>query len=135
MAERKASRRKLPKFPIGDMRDRIILLRRTTVPPQWGQPENTTTLVTIATVWAEVQTKMLASQGSGDKIYNGVDLQGKPAYYFTIRYRDDVDAFDTVIEWRDKYYQISSTESPEERNEYLTLVSLLKGADDLGSTQ
>lgn len=135
MAKREVQRRKLTKSPIGDMRDRISLERRVTVPPQWDNPENTIAYTVIAEVWAKVDTSFMISSGQGDQNYNGVDLQRKPAYKFTVRYRDDIRSSDTVIRWRDQLYKIDDVGDPEKRQEYLVLVSMLRGDDDLQATQ
>lgn len=135
MAKREVQRRKLSKSPIGDMRDRISLERRTTVPPQFDNPENTISYVVIAEVWAKVETAFMVSTGEGDQNYNGVDLQKKPAYKFTIRYRNDLKSSDTVVRWRDQLYKIDDIADPEKRQEYLILSSMLRGDDDLGANQ
>lgn len=133
MAKRTVEKRKLTKAPIGDMRERISLERRSTVAPDFGQPENTIAYTVISAVWAKVDS--ISYQGSGEKMYNGVNVSRVPALRFTIRFRTDLSSFDTVVRWRDQLYQIDAIDSPEERQQYCYLISFLKGAEDLGANQ
>ncbi len=135
MAERKAERRKLTKAPVGDMRDRISIERREVVPPQYGEPEATYQYTVLAEVWSKVDTSFYISTSQGDQLYNGVNTQKRPAYKFTIRFRDDVYSPNTVIRWRDQLYPIDAVADPEKRNLYLTLISILRGDDSLQANQ
>lgn len=133
MANRTLERRKLTKASVGEMRERVSLERRSTVPPDFGEPENTIDYTVIAEVWAKVDS--ISYQGSGEKMYNGVNISRVPALRFTVRFRSDVTTFDTAIRWRGQLYQINAVDSPEERQQYTYLTSFLKGDDTLGANQ
>jgi len=133
MAKRTVERRKLTKAPVGDMRDRISLERRTTVPPDFGEPENSIVFEVISEVWAKVDS--ISYQGSGERMYNGVNISRVPALRFTIRNRSDLTSFDTIVRWRGQIYQINAIDSPEERLQYTSLISFLKGDESQGANQ
>jgi len=133
MAKRTVERRKLTKAPVGDMRDRVSLERRTTVPPDFGEPENSIVFEVISEVWAKVDS--ISYQGSGERLYNGVNISRVPALRFTIRNRSDLTSFDTIVRWRGQIYQINAIDSPEERLQYTYLVSFLKGSEDEQANQ
>lgn len=136
MAERKVGRRKLTKSAVGDIRDRISLERRVRLPPQdFENSDGSEVLTVIAEVWAKVETAFMISQGQGDANYNGVNLEKKPAYRFTIRYRGDLNSSNTVVRFRGKLFAIGEIGNPELRNEYETLVCPLRGLDTLEANQ
>ena len=134
MPKRSVEKRKLTKSPIGDMRDRISLERRTTVPPDMGETEASMSFEVIAEVWAKVDA-ITTYQGAGDSSYNGVNTSKVPALKFTFRYQSVIYSSNTVVRWRDKLYAISDVSSPDERLEYTSIVSILRGNDTLEANQ
>ena len=132
MAERDLKRRKLSKHAIGDLRDRIKFERRSTIAPDYDSAELSIEFTEIATVWAKVETPGLGqTTGSGDRLYNGVNVDPGNNYKFTIRYRADINAFDTVIRWENQLFKIINTGhlSPQRRGQYLEIPAELYGDD------
>ncbi len=129
MPERRLSRRKLTKFSIGNMRDRVSLERRVTISAAFGDPEPTEQHTVIAEVWAQVDTPRMGNLGVGDRVYNGVNIQESSSYTFTIRYRDDITSHDTIIKWQGDIFKITKTGiiSPQRRNQYLVISAVLAG--------
>lgn len=130
MAVRKVVRRRLKKYAVGDMRDRIGLYKREIKSPRFQSSKFQEEYTLITTVWASVTTLNL-----GEIVFNDVRIKGvSPSHKFVTRYRSDITS-ETRILWRDKYYEIIKTINPEERNGYLELYSVLVGSKELEANE
>lgn len=133
MSTRKVSKRRLKKYSIGDLRDRIKLHVRSIAPPGIDSASFSENYDTGTDLWSSVVT--LDLQGAGLNIFDNVNTNDeRPTHKFTIRYNPDITS-QNVIGWRGQYYKILSVRNPEERNEYLELFSVLKGDDDFEANQ
>ena len=128
MSSRKVSRRRLKKYSIGDLRDRIKLHVRSVTPPAVDSASFSEEYDTGTDLWSSVVT--LDLQGAGLAVFDGVNTNENPTHKFTVRYNPDITS-ENIIGWRGKYYRIMSVRNPEERNEYLELFSTLKGDSSL----
>jgi len=134
MPSRVIERRKLRKQPIGDMRDRILLQRRTITAPGFNSVGFTQSYETIREVWAKVETNR------GQRLFGGVELRentetrASATHAFSIRWRTDVTE-QTRITFNDDLYRIIEVDDTEMRNEYLILFAKLEGDDDLEVNQ
>jgi SPP1 family predicted phage head-tail adaptor len=118
-------RRRKSKSPqVGDMRERILIQKRTMGTPDYGKASFKQGLSTIAEVWSSVETS------NGDEIFDGVDTKGKTVYHFSIRYRTDI-TFKNIIGWNGENYKILPVEDPDIRKRFLFLHCVLLGDDGL----
>jgi head-tail adaptor len=139
MSTRKVTRRRLKKYAVGDMRNRIGLYKRDIKSPGFQSSKFQEEYTLITKVWAFVATLNL-----GEIVFDNVRIKSKsgnfstksisPSHKFVIRYRSDITS-ETRILWRDKYYEIIPTINPEERNQYLELYSVLVGSKDLEANE
>ena len=123
MGRRRVTKRRLQKYSIGDMRNRITLHTRALRPAGFGSASFSETYSAIDTVWAYVSTD------TGQHRFNGVNIESgdQPTHLFVIRYRSDVTA-ETVIEFNGQYYEILPIIDPDERSLYLELPCKLAGS-------
>lgn len=128
MSTRKVSKRRLKKYSIGDLRDRIKLHVRSIGTPAVDSASFSEEYDTGVDLWSSIVT--LDLQGAGLSVFDGVNTNERPTHKFKIRYRAGVTK-ENVISWRGQYYKIMSIRNPEERNEYLELFSTLKGDSSL----
>lgn len=135
MAKRTAARRSLTKAPIGDMRDRISIERRTSTPPNIGQNDNVIVHTVVKSVWAKVNISKDSNQGIQD--FNGVNTNDAFRVRFVIREDSSLAlaSSDTVIRWRDEIYKIRSTKPIDERLEFTEITATLWGDDTQGANQ
>lgn len=135
MAKRIVKRRKLTKYSIGDMRDRIsIEVKFQSV--GLNTPEAIQNFTVLATVWAQVDTiEAGGSHSPGDQYYNGINLDPTTLHIFTIRYRNDLNASNMYIRWKGALYRIHKIKNPEENFQYLSLVCRKEGDDTLKASQ
>ena len=128
MSERRVKRRRLTKFAVGDMRERISLEERSIAPPTFGSQAFTEEYTALDTVWASVETKDFAN--SGQRFFNAVnDPALTPSHVFTIRWRDDITT-ETRVRWQDELYKLLLLTDPQERHQYLVLNAKLLGSDE-----
>lgn len=129
MSSRKVSKRRMKKNSIGDRRDRIKLHVRSVTPPAVDSASFSESYDTGKDLWSKVETFEL--QGSGVRTFDGVNLNDeRPTHRFTIRFNTYTTS-ENIIGWRGKYYRILAVINPEERNEDLELLAVLKGDSDL----
>lgn len=135
MAKRTVKRRKLTKYSIGDMRDRIsIEIKSQSV--GFDTPEAIQSFTVLATVWAQVDTiEAGGSHSPGDQYYNRVNLDPVTFHIFTIRYRNDLNASNIYIRWKGTLYRIHKIKNPEENSQYLSLICRKEGDDILKASQ
>lgn len=132
MSRRTVSHRRLKKYNVGDMRERISLNLRNIQEPDFGSANFEQTFTEIVEVWAFVKT--FDAVGSGQKIFDDVDIGSQPTHLFVIRYYPDLTS-EEVIKWMDNNYEIVKIIDPEERHEYLELYSKLLGDENLEANQ
>jgi head-tail adaptor len=122
MSVRKVNKRKLTKFAIGDMRDRIEIFIRSIVPPgaNSASPDEEYTL--LREIWARLDHLL-----PGKVIFDEVDTDNQPTHIFTIRFWDDITSQNRIKNEND-YYKIVKVIDPQRRQEYLQLYCKLMGA-------
>jgi head-tail adaptor len=137
MSERNLNRRRLSKFSIGDMRERISLFRRATFISDFDSPEAGEKHTLLAEVWAQIDTPRMGDLRAGDQSYNGVNPEAIPTHRFTIRHRTDVSSHDTIVKWNGKTFNLVNTGviSPQGRDQYLVLSAVLLGDSSKGANQ
>lgn len=124
MATRKTAKRRLKKYAIGDMRERITLHERTITAPVFGSAAFTEAYDTGVTVWASASTLSLVS--AGQALFDGVQMKDRPTDVFIIRYRDNVTT-ETIIRWQGNAYEIKEIINPDRRKQYIELRSRIIG--------
>jgi len=130
MPTRQVQRRRLKKYAIGDMRERITIHVRTATAPAFNTASMSEDYDDGTPVWAAVMTLDFAN--SGQNIFDSVNLQTAPSHKMVIRYRNDITA-ENIIRWRDNEYKILRIINPEERNQYLEMFVNLKGDEDFAA--
>lgn len=126
MSIRKVSRRRLKKYVIGDMRERIKIHTRFITAPVFDSAELKETYDTGNLRWAVAET--LDYLSSGRQMFDEVNLNKAPSHKFTIRYDADITT-ENIINWQDEYYQIIKTINPDVRKQYLELFCRVKGSE------
>lgn len=132
MPIRAVSHRRLKKYGIGDMRERITLHVRSITAPEFNTASFSETYDAGVNLWASVNTMDFAA--SGQAIFDNVNLSEQPSHKLVIRYRENVTT-ENVIRWRDNAYKLLKIINPEERNLYLELFAVLLGDEDLAANQ
>lgn len=125
MSIRIVSRRRLKKFSIGDLRERISFYSRDIKSPVFNSAKFTETYTLIADRWASVSSARTAQQ-----FFNNVNVDSQPTHTFVIRFLENITT-ETRIKWKDKNYEILLVINFEDRDEFLELHSKLLGDDTL----
>ena len=125
MSIRVTNRRRLKKYSIGDMRERITIHTRTITAPTYGSVSISETYDSGAFYWASCETLDKKKQ-----TFDGINIPDSATHSFTIRYDETVTA-ENIINFQDEYYEIIKTSDPDKRRQYLELFSKLKGDDTL----
>lgn len=124
MSIRKIKKRRLKKYTVGDMRERIKVHTRNIQAP----PENSAKFSELYDLgtdrWSFVET--LDLQGSASKRFDNVELSDTPSHIFTIRFMKNI-SIENVIQWNGDYFKILAVQNPDGRSEYSELISVAKG--------
>lgn len=125
MAIRVTNRRRLKKYGIGDLRERITMHTRVITPPGYDSTEITETYDAGTELWASCETLDKKRQ-----MFAGVNIPETATHSFIIRYNSAITA-ENIINFEDEYYEILKTSDPDKRKQYLELFSRIKGDDTL----
>lgn len=125
MPNRQTQRRRLKKYGIGDMRERITIHVRTITPPDYDSVNFTETYDSGVEYWASVETLDKKKQ-----LFGGVNIPDNATHSFIIRYDSDFTS-ENVIAWEGNYYDILKTSDPDGRKQYVEFFSKLQGDDSL----
>jgi len=125
MSTRVLNRRRLKKYGIGDLRERITIHTRSITAPVFDSVDFTETYDVGTDYWASVETLDKKKQ-----LFGGVNIPDAATHTFIIRFDSDVTA-ENVINWEGEYYDILKTSDPDKRKMYLELFSKVKGDDSL----
>lgn len=129
MPNRIVNRRRLKKYGIGDLRDRITIHTRVITPPSFNSVNITETYDAGVKYWASIETLDKKKQ-----MFSGVNIPDAATHSFTIRYDASITA-ENVISFENEYYDILKTADPDKRKQYTELFSKLKGDDTLSANQ
>lgn len=128
MPTRKVQRRPFRHTPIGDRRELIRIHTRGITAPAFGSASFSESYDAGILTWASVTALGLA--GSGQRLFDGVQMAVTPTHIFDIRYRPNITA-ENIIHYQTQYYQILYVNDPENRHILLMLYAALKGDDTL----
>ena len=129
MPFREINRRRLKKYSIGDMRERITIHTRAITPPSYDSVNITETYDDGIEYWASCETLDKKKQ-----MFSGVNIPDAATHSFIIRYDSSVTS-ENIISFEGEYYDILKTSNPDKRKQYLELFSKLKGDDTLAANQ
>jgi head-tail adaptor len=124
MSTRRVNKRKLTKFAVGDMRDRIEIFVRSVIAPGAGSASVTEEYVLLREIWSRLDHLI-----PGKVIFDEVDTGGQPTHIFTIRFWLDITTQNRV-KFDNDYYKIVKVVDPQGRKEYLRLYCKLMGSFD-----
>lgn len=127
MSIRVVNRRRLKKYSIGDMRERITIYTRSITAPSYDSVNITETYNDGVKYWASVETLDKKKQ-----MFAGINIPDSATHSFTIRYDDSITS-ENVIGYENEYYDILKTSDPDKRKQYTELFSRLKGDDSLAA--
>ena len=133
MATRRISRRRLKKYAIGDMRERIVVHTRTLNPPPYGSASFSELYDTGTPDWACVTTTDFA-YGAGKALFDNVNIAPGTTHIFATRFDENYTA-QNVIAWLGDYYKVLNTADPDGRSEYIEFQTRLMGDDDYAANQ
>ena len=85
MPTRKVNHRRLKKYAVGDMRERILIHTRNLDAPGPDSVKFSEIYDAGDGRWANVET--LDLQGSAQRRFDNVELSDRPSHIFTIRFR------------------------------------------------
>jgi len=108
----------------GDLKYRIAIQSKVLTPTNGASVDFTTTLATVATVWAKIDID------KGHAFFDAMtrEQQDRTATHtFTIRYRTDV-SVENYILYGSKYYEILSVQELDAENQFLIVKSKLIGS-------
>ena len=132
MPRRKVRYRKLQKYSIGDMRDRITIHTRAITPPTYANASFTETYDVGVEDWALVETPTTISKGIA--VFNGVNVPTGTSHIFVVRF-DSVWTKENVIRWEGDSYKILKTNDPDKRQQYLEFACRLLGDETLAANK
>ena len=124
MAIRKISRRKLTKYQLGDLRERVEVGDNILRTAGFGKSGMRRTFVLENEVWAEVETVTFVS--AGEVLFNGVNISTTASHVFIMRYRENFTS-EKWIRWRGQAYEVDKVMEPEERKQYTIAFAYLEG--------
>jgi SPP1 family predicted phage head-tail adaptor len=125
MPTRSVRRRRLKKYGIGDMRERITIHTRVITPPDFDGVSFTEEYDAGEEVWASVETIF-----KGESLFNSVNVPDNATHRFIIRF-DDTTTSENIIRWEGDAYEILSVTDPDKRQQYLELPAKLLGDETL----
>lgn len=145
MSVREVKKRRLKKYAIGDMRDRITLYPRSITAPVYNTTSSTELYENGMEVWASVFTFERKKE-----IFDNVNVSETASHSFTIRLDTTKIGFplyfpivfssfsfgitsEYMIVWEGKIYEILKTSHPDGRKQYVELLSRLKGKQTLAA--
>lgn len=121
MATRSVRRRRLKKYSIGDMRERITIHTRTVTPPDFNSASFTETYDAGTEDWASVETP-----NRGVSTFSGVNVPDGTTHVFVVRF-DAVWSSENIVRWEGDAYEIIDTMDPDKRQQYVELYCNLLG--------
>lgn len=127
MPIRVTNRRRLKKYSIGDMRERILIHTRTLTPPSYGSVDITETYDAGTAYWASIETLDKKKQ-----LFDDVNIPNTATHDITIRYDASITA-ENIVSYDGEYYDILKTSDPDKRKQYTELYCRLKGDNSLAS--
>lgn len=145
MSIREVKRRRLKKYSIGDMRERITLYPREITAPTYSTTSPTELYENGLEVWASVETLERKKE-----IFDDVNVSETASHSFTIRFNSTKYGFplqlpltfttftfgitsEYMVIWEGKIYEILKTSHPDGRKEYVELLSRLQGKQTLAA--
>ncbi len=121
-------RRQILRRPIlGDQRHLILIRSRTITPTDPFNVDFGESFVTVATVWAYIETK------GGDTFFDGTNIVKSKDIHFVIRFISSLLRFKTDItqeywiEYNGNRFDITTVESYDERQDWMKLVCNIRG--------
>lgn len=130
MAKRNVKQRRLRKYSIGNLRDRITIHTRSIIPPGYNSAKFTEAYDAGTPVWAEISS--IDTVNSGQNVFDGVQLNDGATDLIVIRYRSGITT-QNRISFEGNYYEILATKDIERRHEYWELRCKLLGDNTLGA--
>ena len=121
MSIRVTNRRRLKKYSVGDMRERITIHTRSITAPGFDDVSITETYDDGEKYWASVETLDKKKQ-----VFSGVNIPDSATHSFTIRFDSSITS-ENRVRWEGDFYQILKTSDPDKRQQYLELFSKLLG--------
>lgn len=121
MAERSVRRRRLRKYSVGDMRERITIHTRTITPPDFNSAAFTETYDAGIEDWASVETPH-----KGVSLFSGVNVPDNTTHIFITRF-DATWTSENIIRWEGDAYKILSIIDPDKRQQYVEMYARLLG--------
>lgn len=125
MSGRELQRARLRKVPVGDMRTPVIIHQAEILAPTAGVDLGRSVTAVIDPWWCKVMTV------NGVYIFDSSNVEQQITHDFQGRYTSGIDR-DMVIEYAGEYYKIISVEDMENRNEFLRLRCVIRGAVSQG---
>ena len=127
MPRRSVKHRRLKKYGIGDMRERLTIHTRAVTAPGFDSVDFTETYDTGIDDWASVETPTVIS---GVASFNGINVPDGTTHIFIIRFDSSFTA-ENVIRWEGDAYKILRVTDPDKRQQYLELPARLLGDETL----
>ena len=125
MPRRQTNRRRLKKYSIGDMRERITIHTRAITAPGYDGVSFSETWDDGTSYWASCETL--------DKkraLFSSVNIPEGATDSFIVRYDSSITA-ENMIRWNGNAYEILRTSDPDGRKQYIELFSRLLGDQTL----
>jgi hypothetical protein len=134
MSIRKAKRRRLKKYSIGDLREYIAVYDRNSEAPDFDDIDVRENFVKVADEWAFVQSLDVSSGGaSGLNFFDDVNLDNIPSHLMVIRFKNYTS--ENFIQYQGQRYEIVKTVNPENKNMYLEMYVRQMGDENLPVNQ
>lgn len=129
MPTRISRRRRLKKYSIGDMRQRITIHSRVITPPVFDNTSITETYDDGIEYWATIETLDKKIQ-----VFDNVNIPPSATHFFVIRFDSTVNS-ERIVRWLGNSYEILKTSDPDGRRQYTELFSRLMGDETLDANQ
>lgn len=129
MPRRQVRYRRLKKYSIGDMRNRITIHTRAITPPTYANASFTETYDVGIEDWASVETPQ-----KGIAPFSGVNVPEGTTHIFVIRF-DSSFSTENVIRWEGDAYKIIRSIDPDKRQQYLEFFTKLLGDETLAANK
>lgn len=125
MPRRVTRRRRLKKYGVGDMRERITIHTRVITPPTFNSSQFSETYDAGIDEWASVETP-----NNGVSSFSGVNVPEGATHIFVVRF-DSSFSTENIVRWEGDAYKILKTNDPDKRQQYLEFFSKLLGDETL----